>query len=394
MRILKNKPNVQAPDATYPYGKIKDRSAPNVNDGTPVNEDVYGDIHQFIERLMNGSGIAANDLPENDINGFQLVESLMKLSRAGIFFIDETQSANSFWHSIAFGNGIYVAVAQNSVVPVMTSPDGITWTSRSVPSGSTTYWRSVCFGNGIFVAVADGPTGGLKQVMTSPDGITWTLRNAATLDQWRAVIWDGTNFIAVGEEDIGGASRIMYSPDGISWISTGSTMVAGGCIAVASGNGLIVAVGDSDFSLVSNDHGVTWNFHSMPVLGKTFTSIAFGNNLFVATYVQGSDSAQNIVSANDGANWTKCLTGINGRVEITSITFANNLFVAIGTATNLLDSGNYSLVGIVMFSHDAKGWKTGYIKPKNWNCVIYNNGKFLAVAGGASLGGNGVAIAI
>ena len=45
---------------------------------------------------------------------------------------------------------------------VMTSPDGVTWTARTLPSWQ--YWSSVTYGNGVFVAVA----GSSNVAATSP----------------------------------------------------------------------------------------------------------------------------------------------------------------------------------------------------------------------------------
>jgi hypothetical protein len=74
MRPLVDKTNVQAPDSDYPFGRIKDN--PGNGTGTPVNELVYGDIHQFFEKMMHESGITPNGLPENDYSGFQLFQAL------------------------------------------------------------------------------------------------------------------------------------------------------------------------------------------------------------------------------------------------------------------------------------------------------------------------------
>jgi hypothetical protein len=82
-RILANKTNVDAPDADYPYGRIRDN--PGNFTGTPINELVYGDVHQFFARLLDkqaGSAMAdvvPNDLPENDPNGFQFFEALERV---------------------------------------------------------------------------------------------------------------------------------------------------------------------------------------------------------------------------------------------------------------------------------------------------------------------------
>jgi hypothetical protein len=71
---LENKTNVQSPDSDYPYGRIKDN--PGDGTGTPVNELVYGDFHQFLSRLFDKSRLTYNNLPDNDYSGFQFFEAL------------------------------------------------------------------------------------------------------------------------------------------------------------------------------------------------------------------------------------------------------------------------------------------------------------------------------
>ncbi len=77
---LSAKQNVSAPDATYPYGNIKDNSG--LNDGTPVNKAVYADFHQFFARMLNQAGITANGLPENTPNTYQYFLALIANIRA------------------------------------------------------------------------------------------------------------------------------------------------------------------------------------------------------------------------------------------------------------------------------------------------------------------------
>lgn len=73
-RKLENKTNVVAPGGSYPYGRIKDDTGSN--DGTPVNEAVYGDFHQFFEKLMADGNVVHNGQPENATNGFQFIQAL------------------------------------------------------------------------------------------------------------------------------------------------------------------------------------------------------------------------------------------------------------------------------------------------------------------------------
>lgn len=78
-RELQNQTNVNPPDSDYPYGRIRNRNG--ATPGTPVSEELYGDMHQFFAKLMNEGGITPNDLPDNDYNGYQLWEAFRKLAR-------------------------------------------------------------------------------------------------------------------------------------------------------------------------------------------------------------------------------------------------------------------------------------------------------------------------
>jgi hypothetical protein len=147
-----------------------------------------------------------------------------------------TSAANNGWHSVTYGNGLFVAVAYSGTGNrVMTSPDGITWTIRT--SAADNWWTSVTYGNGLFVAVAYSGTG--NRVMTSPDGITWTLRTSVADNEWRSVTYGNGMFVAVATSGIG--DRVMTSPDGITWTS-GASAADNGWHSVTYGNGLFVAV--------------------------------------------------------------------------------------------------------------------------------------------------------
>jgi hypothetical protein len=71
---LENYPNVDPPDSDYPSGRSKDN--PGNNTGTPVKELTIGDYQQFFEKMMRLASIVPNQLPDNEYNGFQLIEAL------------------------------------------------------------------------------------------------------------------------------------------------------------------------------------------------------------------------------------------------------------------------------------------------------------------------------
>jgi hypothetical protein len=72
-------PNIDASDlVNYPNGRIKDNSG--AGDGTAVNRQLYSDLHEFFAKLMRMAAITYNALPDNEGNGFQLVQALQALA--------------------------------------------------------------------------------------------------------------------------------------------------------------------------------------------------------------------------------------------------------------------------------------------------------------------------
>jgi hypothetical protein len=143
-------------------------------------------------------------------------------SSNGINWTLRTAAAANEWFSIVWSAelSIFVAVSRTGTGNrVMTSPDGINWTTRSSEDSD---WYSVTWSPELylFVAVANG---GTNQVMTSSDGITWTARSVLSAG-WQKVIWapEISIFMAVSTSDV-----IITSHDGILWRSR-SVLPTGG----------------------------------------------------------------------------------------------------------------------------------------------------------------------
>lgn len=125
-------------------------------------------------------------------------------------------------YAIAYnGSNLFVAVGANGVL--FTSPDGLTWTSRTSGFGSN-YVINVAYGNGLWVAV-----GGNGTITTSTDGITWTARtsNMGT-NEIRGITYANSLWVAVGAG--GGTTNtggITYSTDGITWTRKSQSLTVG-----------------------------------------------------------------------------------------------------------------------------------------------------------------------
>ena len=103
-------------------------------------------------------------------------------TNSGVTFTAGTGISSGFYVAdnagLAYGASIIVAVGSNityTTPQIFTSPDGATWTARTVPAGVTgTRFNFVTFINSLFVAVDTG-----NNVISSADGITWTYKGNA-----------------------------------------------------------------------------------------------------------------------------------------------------------------------------------------------------------------------
>jgi len=195
----------------------------------------------------------------------------------------QTSAANNSWNSVAYGNGLFVAVSSSGTGNrVMTSPDGINWTLQT--SAADNNWYGVTYGNGLFVAVAQSGTG--DHVMTSPDGINWTIRTPPADNQWNSVVYGNGLFVSVANTGIG--NRVMTSPDGINW-TIRTSAADNDWRSVVYGNGLFVAVaqsGTGDRVMTSPD-GINWTLRTSAA-DNGWYSVAYAKGMFVAVGSSGS----------------------------------------------------------------------------------------------------------
>lgn len=111
-----------------------------------------------------------------------------------------TLPATDLWRTVAYGNGTWVALIDNSTT-YATSTNGTTWTSRTLSKANTNDNDSrMTFARGYFYysSVPVG-TSGTSSIMRSADGITWTEVLAA--DRFNgAMSWaaSSSKIIAVG----------------------------------------------------------------------------------------------------------------------------------------------------------------------------------------------------
>ena len=164
--------------------------------------------------LRNGFVVDTNAVAAAALDDFGTVSYYNFLESAAL-------PASLNWTSITCSpSGLFCALPEASGNIAATSPDGVTWTQRSL--GVNNDWIDVaCNSSGLFCALRTG-SGLLGNFFTSPNGITWTLRGTTTqLSLQRLTVSPSGLFCAVSQ------STVYTSPDAITWTARNISEITG-----------------------------------------------------------------------------------------------------------------------------------------------------------------------
>ena len=201
-----------------------------------------------------------------------------------------------------------------AVAPSTRAQTQPTWTNVAHGLGAGyTELTSVAFGNGVFVAIAATPipsaTGPAVpiRITTSTDGLTWIARSINdTLFRpniSRVRFLNGRFVVAYGGQtaaDFASPRADFYatSTDGVTWTNLPLPFTAGFTELIFA-NGRYYNVGSA---IISSADLTTWTTHPTPLTGIfSYLDIAFGNGRFFAT----TNGTGGVVTSTDGTTWTQ-----------------------------------------------------------------------------------------
>ena len=139
--------------------------------------------------------------------------------------------------------------------------------------------------------------------------------------------------------------------------------------SVTFGNNRFVAVASHSNIAAYSDDGITWTQTGLPS-SEEWSSIVFGNNRFVVV----ADFSKIAAYSDDGITWTQ--TELPSDVYCSSVTFGNNRFVAVPKHSTILDKSS----NIAVYSDDGITWiQTTLPSAEQWSSVAFGNGCFIAV---------------
>jgi hypothetical protein len=237
--------------------------------------------------------------------------------------------------AVGYGNGLFVAVSGFGTYKIRTSPDGVTWTVQTAPTG-TGDLSEISYQNGCFVARGKGT------IITSTDGITWTnisyeawededmppysvaygndawllaggypLR-ASEFPNWQLLtdIFDHTfiqvrylqgEFWAVSQtKDNITTGSLWRSTDGLDWKLVKRFPFIPADVAI-SPTGRVVVPGDSYSQVAISDDLVSWQLVD-PSLGRVYAVVHNAGMFYASTQNGQKESADGMVWTASTAN--------------------------------------------------------------------------------------------
>ena len=249
---------------------------------------------------------------------------------------------------VAWGNGLFVVLSSvPSDTDVIISTDGINWTTEAAYASTSGYqWSSITYGNGLFVAKSIGSGGNVStRGMTSPDGVTWTLRTLPSA-AWRQVRSDGTTFVSTHCVSAT-ANNVYTSSDGTSWTVRGLP-ATGNWDTVGYGDGtwVVAETGNTAYSL---DGGTSWIGTASPSDAYNPVVIEYSPELglFLMTTQTGSGYYD---TSPDGINWTQRTMPLSEAFE--QVTWTGTAFVTVSKTS-----------GRSFYSNDGINWTEGGTLP-------------------------------
>lgn len=232
----------------------------------------------------------------------------------------------------------------------------INWETKEIQNNT---WSDITYGDGKWVAVAENST--YKVGYSTDNGNTWTLiPRGEDEGGYRAIAWCGDRFVVTDSNvaklaywtkdfvtyhamtgDANNCDKILYNNGRVLFFRRGyaytsytddfETLQQSGNIstrfytpvsATINADGTIFAIASSDYLYKSTDNGKTWI-----EAANSFTcgAIAYGNNIYVA--IHEDMNTNSYCTSIDGSTWTNRTFPTSGQRK--KIIFANGKFYAV-----------------------------------------------------------------
>jgi hypothetical protein len=225
----------------------------------PANENWVG--------VSYGNGIYFAATGGVNVAPIKNASTVAATSTDGITWTQRSINIDRYWYGSKFGGSYHMVFSGNNVSGFSPQGGGLTVTTNGInwSTGVTTSVSDATYGKGTYVGV--GYTGAVPNAVSSTNGTTWTSRSMPSDRSWFSVDYGNNTFVAVSLTQVA-----AYSSNGTTW--TSSTLPSSRVwFAVSFGDGIFMTIArDTNISATSTD-GITWTQRSLPA-----TAFWLGNN--------------------------------------------------------------------------------------------------------------------
>jgi hypothetical protein len=278
---------------------------------------------------------------------------------AGVFYSTDLQTftlGDSFaaGRHVIWTGSLFVVVGQ--VGTILTSPDGITWTTRT--SGTTQTLNRVGVLGSVLIAVGNTGT-----IVTSPDAATWTVRTSGTTQTLTDVVAKSGLAVITG-----GNGTILTSPDGATWTArtSGTTQYLSAVTASAS---TFVVTGFTGTILTSTD-GFTWTARTSGTTASINSVVSHSTGFFAVASI----ALEAILFSADGSTWSQVFSFTSK---------STNALIWDGTAVVGVGNGSPN----VYRSTNGTSWTYYTLSVTNGRLIAYNGSTYVVTFGTGGTGG-------
>lgn len=305
----------------------------------------------------NGGGINATAIAYG--NGYFVAvgsangtntDGLVWKSTDGLSWTQTYNKGEGSFTDITFGNGRFVATASNggTTTAILTSDDGVTWTTRKTDSGLLIL-SYVCYGGGKFKTATNSGWYTHNQSFESTDGITWT-----------------QNGNAAGRITYGNGKFVCMEPRNINWTGGGDGNVRG---HISYCNGFFVKVTDNGPSLPNwyistSTDGTTWNqvYSGVSTTTPVYSNVIFADNYYIMSFNSKTYYSTDLIHWNEGLSngqstiWNRSLIyqpGVGVVCVLPSVSYRSS------ESTYIEDDWTVATVGKLQITYDYTYYPTG-----------------------------------
>ena len=308
MRILANIINTDPPDSDYVGGRIRNYNSGTGVPGTPVIEQLYGDIVQFFQKLLDITQVSANDLPDNETNEHQTVEILAKFvaDPANIPYKNAMiQDVLSDYSVSGMGNGVGLAVLNDTDIAIADDGndnlrtlrfDGLSWSQVGSSFALTGYnGVKICDFGTDTIALSDALNDEIK-VFTF-NGSVWSQVGSAysvSVDSATGLAMLDTDLLAVASSGTNELFTLSWNGSSFSLVGSALSITLSSPDIIALTTSRIILAAFSPLEIRIYDwNGSTWSQtgSGVPLTGLTGYMTLVAHNETDFTFFNSSTNA-------------------------------------------------------------------------------------------------------